>query len=104
MILIGIIILLWQSRSYIRVFNRAPIWGTRNSLRCGFSSARLAIEVPGVLGSYWRTGGVKAIVFRLVYMSIIFAFERKELPILINYAKNILPKKGTPPDRIENQK
>ncbi len=104
MILIGIIILLWQSRSYVE-FSIVRLFGAPAiALGVGLVLARLAIEVPGVLGSYWRTGGVKAIVFSLVYMSIIFAFERKELPILINYAKIILPKKGTPPDRIENQK
>jgi PST family polysaccharide transporter len=104
MILIGIIILLWQARTYVQ-FSVLRLFGAPAlALIVGMVISRLVIEIPGILGSYWRTGGVKAFVFSFIYLIIIFAIEHKELPMLLNYAKIILPKKRTPPESIENPK
>jgi hypothetical protein len=62
--------------------------------------SRLAIEIPGVAGSYWRTGIVKSIVFCGCYFLVIFALERRELPMLLAYLKMFLPGRNAPPNII----
>jgi len=88
MILTGVVILLWQARAYVQ-FSVLRLFGAPTlALTLGLILARLAIEIPGILGSYWLTGTVKALVFGVVYMSIIIILEHKELPKFINYAKS----------------
>jgi len=94
MILSGIIILLWQSRKYVS-FSILRLFGAPTvALLVGLALGRLAIEIPGVLGSYWRTGGVKAVVFCGIYSLVLFIFERNELPMIVRYLKLILPSQG----------
>jgi hypothetical protein len=47
--------------------------------------ARLAIELPGVLGSPWRTGPLKAIVFTILYGAVLFLFERAQLLKMVRF-------------------
>jgi O-antigen/teichoic acid export membrane protein len=105
MILTGIIILLWQARIYVK-FSILRLFGAPTlALIVGIALGRLAIEIPGVLGSYWRTGGVKAIVFSGIYILVIVILEHKELPTLIKYLKILLPNRNTPAQVIaETQK
>jgi O-antigen/teichoic acid export membrane protein len=101
MIVTGVVIQFWQARTFVQ-FSLVRLFGTPAlALVAGILLARLAIEIPGVLGSYWLTGGVKAIVFSLIYGSILFAIERHELPTLIRYLKMILPNNLIPIKRLE---
>lgn len=54
------------------------------SILLGIIYGRLAIELPGIQGSLWRTGIVKAIVFSLLYIGILFILERKQIPRFVN--------------------
>lgn len=79
MLVVGIVALLWQVRmhvdfSFTRLFV-TPIL----ALGIAMVLARQAILLPGVLGSDWRTGAVKAIVFVALYGTILLIFERREL-------------------------
>ena len=104
MILIGIILLLWQARNYVQ-FSVMRLFGAPAlALVGGLILARLSIEIPGILGSYWRTGGVKSLVFGVIYLSIIIILEHKELPLLINYAKSALPVRELPSKQIDHPK
>jgi lipopolysaccharide exporter len=104
MIFAGVVILLWQARAYVQ-FSVLRLFGAPTlALALGLVIARLAIEIPGILGSYWLTGAVKAVVFGVVYTSTIIIFEHNELPILINYAKVIFPGKRTLPKNAEELK
>jgi O-antigen/teichoic acid export membrane protein len=96
MILTGIIILLWQARTYVK-FSILRLFGAPTlALIIGITLGRLAIDIPGILGSYWRTGGVKAVVFCGMYSLVIIILEHNELPTLIKYLKILLPNRNTP--------
>ena len=101
MIITGIVILFQQARIYVQFSIRRLFFTPALALIVGMLIARLSIEIPGVLGSYWFTGGIKAIVFSFIYGSIIFAFEHHELPILIRYLKMVLPANQISPKPLE---
>ena len=104
MILVGIVLLIWQVRAFVQ-FSLPRLFGPPTlALIIGMSLARLAIEIPGVLGSYWVSGIVKAIVFSIIYLAIVFLMERKELPMMINYIKLILPSNFVPTRRLDDLK
>jgi O-antigen/teichoic acid export membrane protein len=79
MLVVGIVILLWQARTYVdfsfvRLFAAPGV-----ALVVGMALARGAVTLPGVLGSDWRTGFVKITVFLTVYGVALFTFERRQL-------------------------
>ena len=91
MIITGVVILLWQARAFVqfsvfRLFS-APTLG----LIIGLVIARIAINIPGILGSYWLTGIVKTVVFLFVYSSVIIILEHDEIPKYLKYFKSIFP-------------
>ena len=95
MILTGIVILLLQARyfvnfSILRLFSAPAI-----ALLVGMFLGRLAINIPGVLGSYWRTGIIKSVVFCALYVMVLVILEYKEIPTLLKYLKILLPKRGS---------
>ncbi len=103
MMLTGLVILLWQARAYVQ-FSLLRLFGAPAlALATGMGLARLAIEIPGILGSSWRTGAVKGIVFCVVYSAILLILERKELPRLIGYLKVLLPNRKPPKNPPKNQ-
>jgi teichuronic acid exporter len=93
MILTGIITLLWQARLYVD-FSIIRLFGVPSlALLVGIILGRLAINIPGVLGSYWRTGIVKTVVFCAIYVLVVVILEYKELPMLLKYLSILLPKR-----------
>jgi len=105
MILIGIIILLWQARTYVD-FSILRLFGAPAlALLLGLTAGRLAIEIPGIAGSLWRTGIIKSVAFGGMYLLVIFLLERKEFPLLMNYLKMLLPgRKATSQAIFDDQK
>lgn len=79
MLVVGIVALLWQVRTHVDFsFTRlfvAPVL----ALGIAMVLARQAILLPGVLGSDWRAGAIKAIVFVALYGAVLLIFERREL-------------------------
>jgi O-antigen/teichoic acid export membrane protein len=87
MLVVGIVILLWQVREHVdfsipKLFG-APIVG----LLLGLVLSRAAIDIPGIRGSNWRTGGTKLIVFLVTYALVLLALERKNVKLLVAYAR-----------------
>ena len=79
MLVVGIVILLWQAQTYVdfslvRLFVAPGV-----ALVAGMALARGAIMLPGVLGSDWRTGFVKIVVFLTIYGAVLLALERHHL-------------------------
>jgi O-antigen/teichoic acid export membrane protein len=91
MLVIGIALLLLRSRAYVDISLRRLLVAPAISLAVGLLAGRAAIELPGVLGSDWRTGSVKAVVFLAVYASGILILERKDLPMLMGMVSAVLP-------------
>jgi O-antigen/teichoic acid export membrane protein len=93
MILTGIITLLWQARVYVD-FSVIRLFGVPSlALIVGMILGRLSINIPGILGSYWRTGIVKTVVFCAIYILVVVILEYKELPMLLKYLSVLLPKR-----------
>lgn len=92
MAVIGIALLLLKAKRFVnysifQLFTMPSI-----GLIFGIVISRLAILIPGILGSPWRTGTVKGIVFCLIYSIILVLFERKHLQLVLGMASLLLPK------------
>lgn len=83
MLVVGIVVLLWQARAYVD-FSMSALFGAPGlALVVGMALGHLIINLPGVLGSDWRTAGAKLGAFAIVYCGILMALERKDLPIIL---------------------
>jgi PST family polysaccharide transporter len=79
MLIVGIILLFGQALRYVD-FSIWHLFAVPSlALFLGMSLGRGAILLPGVLGSDWRTGFVKAIVFLSVYAAFLMTMERREI-------------------------
>lgn len=89
MILIGIIIMFWQARSYVR-FSILRLFGSPIlALVAGLLFTFLTIILVGDNVSYWVSGTLKSLVFGITYIAMLLFLEHKELPIMMNYARHI---------------
>jgi PST family polysaccharide transporter len=79
MLVIGIAILLQQSRKYVDFSLRALFLVPGIGVVLSMILARAAIAIPGILGSPWRTGLMKVSVFTILYGATLFALERRQL-------------------------
>jgi len=79
MLLVGIGILFWQVREFVD-FSLLKLFGVPGiSLVIGMIIARILIEIPGVLGSDWRTASIKIGTFSLVYLATLFITEKENM-------------------------
>ena len=82
MLIVGIGVLLWQVRDYVD-FSLSKLFGIPLlGLVLGMVLTYLALQWPGVVGSDWRTGAVKLVVFTLVYGGVLALLERRNLLLL----------------------
>ncbi len=98
MLVIGIALLLWQARVYVQ-FSLIRLFAVPTfALIVGMASARAAILLPNILGSPWRTGGIKIAVFLPLYALTLLLFERNQLiEILQTFQRYILNRNPQPP-------
>jgi O-antigen/teichoic acid export membrane protein len=90
MLVIGILILFWEVRHYVD-FSLTKLFGIPGlGLVVGMILARLAINLPGVLGSDWSTAGVKILVFSTLYIGTLITFERKNIQMVLNILENFI--------------
>jgi O-antigen/teichoic acid export membrane protein len=90
MVAVGILMLLWQARSFVS-FSVIRLFGVPTvALAGGMILARAAIVLPGVLGSDWRTAIVKISVFGLVYCALLIGAEHREISRLLFEARQQL--------------
>lgn len=79
MLVVGIVTLLWQAKSYVSFSLRRLFAIPGLALVSGMFLARGAVALPGVLGSDWRTGSVKLVAFSVVYSTILLVTERRQV-------------------------
>jgi O-antigen/teichoic acid export membrane protein len=79
MVVVGIAILLYQARVYVDFSFTRLFIAPGVALVIGMVLARGAMVLPGILGSDWRTGFVKAVVFSAVYGTVVLVLERQQL-------------------------
>jgi len=79
MLVVGVGILLWQARAYVG-FSPLRLFAIPGlALVIGMTLARSAIALPGFMGSHWRTGLTKTVVFTVIYGTILFVSERRNI-------------------------
>ncbi len=91
MLVAGIFMLLWQARQYVQFSLRRMFVMPTVALFVGLVAARLAILIPGILGSSWRTGAVKMAVFIPLYLGILILFEKENVSMALSVFNQILP-------------
>jgi O-antigen/teichoic acid export membrane protein len=93
MLVVGISLLVWQARAYVTFSVRQLFLVPGLTLAAGLIVGRAAIMLPGVAGSPWRTGPVKAIVFLVVYGLLLFLMERKQTMRMVAVFVKFLPQR-----------
>jgi len=75
MLVIGMTIMQWRARAYVDISLGRLFAVPGLALILGMLFARWTVALPGVLGSDWRTGLAKAVVFAVLYSTLVLAFE-----------------------------
>ncbi|MBN1953991.1 MAG: oligosaccharide flippase family protein [Anaerolineae bacterium] len=93
MLIVGIGLLLWQAKAHIQ-FSIVRLFAVPTfALTLSMAVARAAIEIPGILGSPWRTGSVKTVVFVLLYAGLLLLLERDLVPMARSIIRQALGKR-----------
>ncbi|MBN2147350.1 MAG: oligosaccharide flippase family protein [Anaerolineales bacterium] len=91
MIVVTITILLCQARAHVDFSLRRMSAIPALALGLGMLAARAAIALPGIVGSPWRTGGLKIVVFSLIYGATLLLLERELIPMLFKIYRQLRP-------------
>lgn len=86
MALTGIAILFWQAKADVDFSIRKLFLMPLMALALGLLLGQATLFIPGILGSDWRTAVAKAIIFVLVYATILLFLERKQTITLVKMA------------------
>jgi O-antigen/teichoic acid export membrane protein len=89
MAIVGLGFLLWHARQHVYFSLNKLLFLPALGLIAGLALGRLAIQIPGVLGSPWRSGFVKLIVFCTIYLGFIITVERQEMISLLIKVKQL---------------
>jgi hypothetical protein len=90
MLFLGIALLLWKARAYVD-FTPSRLFAVPSlALVAGMAIARGALRIPGVLGSDWRTAGVKLGAFLVIYTGVLLSLERRETRRMLTWAISAL--------------
>jgi O-antigen/teichoic acid export membrane protein len=89
MLVVGILLLLREARRFVdfsmfRLFAVPAL-----ALIVGLLAAQLALNLPGALRSDWTSATVKAAVFSLLYVGILFALERENITMLASILQRL---------------
>jgi len=98
MVIIGIGLLTWQLRELIDYSTYKLFLPPLIAAGAGLYLANLAVQIPGVPGSDWRTAFVKLIAFTLLYISSLVVLEFKQLRSMYLYLLQLMKKKRIAPD------
>jgi O-antigen/teichoic acid export membrane protein len=91
MLLAGIAVLLLQARAYVNYSFVALFGAPALALSLAIILGRLSIELPGVVGSDWRTAGAKLSVCIIVYSCILGLLERSAIPSFLRIVQYLRP-------------
>ena len=94
MLVVGMAILFWEARSFVdfslmRLFSVPTV-----SLVLGMTAAWAVLLIPGVVGSDWRTGAVKFVIYTVVCGGFMLILERDQVPAMLDIFKQLRPKRG----------
>ena len=87
MLIVGIALLLWQAREHVDFSIQKLLGVPVIGIVAGMILARLAIDIPGIRGSDWRTAGIKLVVFIVTYGLILLKLEHENMKLLWGYVR-----------------
>jgi len=79
MLITGIALSFLGARNYVDFSLKQLFVVPAVALVIGMLLARIAITLPGILGSDWRTGFLKTVVFTVIYAGFVLVFERTQI-------------------------
>jgi len=89
MLIVGMVILFWQARTYVD-FSLKRLFGVPGlSLLIGIAVAYSLVAVPGLAGSDLRSAAIKAVAFAIPYAAVILILERDQLPMLMDILRQL---------------
>jgi O-antigen/teichoic acid export membrane protein len=91
MLVVGMVIMLWQARTYVDFSLRRMFAAPALALALSLGLSWGAAQIPGIAGSDWRTGLTKAIVFSAVYAFVLAALEWRDLGDMVTLLLALLP-------------
>jgi O-antigen/teichoic acid export membrane protein len=91
MLVVGMLLLFWKAREHVDFSVRTMFGVPTLALVVGMIAARASILIPGVLGSDWRTGGVKILAFGTIYAAMVVLLERDQIPMLLDAFRQLRP-------------
>lgn len=101
MLVVGVAVLLWQARSHVDFSFWTLFSAPAIALILSMIAARAAIMLPGILGSPWRTGFVKMVVFTVGYSTTLVVLERRQLLRMLSFLTDELTSKKSGLDEEE---
>lgn len=92
MILLGIGVMLYRARQYVRFSMLRLFFAPTLALLLALLLARVALYIPSVQGVDWRTATVKTITFGGVYLTVLWLLEGRDFQVmLIHFLKLMFP-------------
>ncbi len=91
MLLVGIAFLLSRANDFVDFSWKQLFFVPGLALLLGLGLSRAALLLPNVLGSDWRTGIIKTVIFLLLYGVVLFLGERKQLFRMVIFAAEHIP-------------
>jgi len=79
MIFVGMGILFFQAKKIVDFSLKQMFLVPVAALGFGMVFARMAIVIPAIAGNDWRTLVVKSFIYLVIYIAILFSFERESL-------------------------
>jgi O-antigen/teichoic acid export membrane protein len=96
MLVVGIALLLWQSRRHVQFSARRLFAGPAAGLAAGLAAGWLVARLPGLAQPTWQSGLLKGLAFTLLFGGTLLLLERKELGILVSGLRQLRPRGGVP--------
>ncbi len=98
MLVAGIAILLWSVRRFVD-YSLAGLFAVpAAALAVGLILTTLTAGLSAIPANDWLTGGIKTVVFCLVYMFVLLVFERSRLLEMLQWIKSLF-RDSAPHDR-----
>ena len=97
MMVVGMLILFRQARTYVD-FSLRRLFGVPTlALVAGLVSALALLAITGIEGSDWLTGAVKIAVFSSSFLGIVLLLERHDIPRFLSLLRQLMPEQGHQP-------
>jgi len=92
MMIVGIVLTLMKVKPYVDVSIKDLFLYPFVALFLGILVSLLIGQIPGIVGNDWASGIAKSITFVIVFMLVLWRFEKRQLVHLLQIAKKYISK------------